>query len=961
MRYTKRIAAALVFAMVVTTLPGEIPLAAESRAKGNDIVTEDLMKGEELSTEVTEDTEITEGTEDSGNAGGTGNTENSGSTGGTGDTENSGSTGGTGGTENSGSTGGTGDTENSGSTGGTGTTEESAASVSNLKAEYQESKGIITLTYDKKDCAYVRIYANGKVVEAKYTGTVYDFDEVEEGKAYTFTVEPYDTKDLAGKSLDVDITAPYKKASVEDVDVDYNLEKHVLVIDWEGRNIASADVYQDNVLIASKVKDMRYLTEMNLEALSKHTYRVVPYNKNDEAGTEKSYLLEVDDYVARLDRSNINYNETLKQITMNWDDTFTQYVDIYLNDEILVQKYTQKSYVYNCSLQPGATYTVSVVPYNFRNQEGEITDCDISSGYFEVPDEPDVHVTGVALKDASGSYTGFSKPAVTVKWEAQGQAVYEIYRAEKNKKSAYTWLATVKPDKDGVYTYTDEKVGISTYHYKIRRKIICDNYISQELYTALSDEGEANVSISKPTVKAKLEEDGAIHLTMSAKREYISGYDIYRKGKKGGYKKIASVTGDEYTDTEIEFGQTYYYKVKAFYYDVASDKKTVGKSSTAIKVKNTIGAIDAVAEAVSSDTVRLTWTAAANAEGYEIYFKSNTQGDSYVLWKTTESLSAARKLKKGGTYSFMIKAYRTTDQGKTYFSSAEVTYKMGFSAPQGLRIKKTAYQMDTTANVLVEKDTLSWKRVYGASGYYVDVYNTKTKKYDRIAKVKKSSNTSYTVTNQILPTAVTVKYRISAYSGDSVKKGETIDITPQLGMAEKVKAVKSGSKVKISWKRVAGAESYYVYRSNGRTMLLVGETTAASMTDKGLSIGASYKYYVQAVNKTLKLTGANSLPAEYMIAQKKVTGLKAVNKTAGSVTLSWKAVKNIQSYVIYYKTSPDEEYRKLTEVSAKKTSYVHTKQTIGTTCYYQIVAVHKNSGGVLVESAPVSAKVNIEK
>lgn len=178
---------------------------------------------------------------------------------------------------------------------------------------------------------------------------------------------------------------------------------------------------------------------------------------------------------------------------------------------------------------------------------------------------------------------------------------------------------------------------------------------------------------------------------------------------------------------------------------------------------------------------------------------------------------------------------------------------MGFSAPQGLRIKKTAYQMDTTANVLVEKDTLSWKRVYGASGYYVDVYNTKTKKYDRIAKVKKSSNTSYTVTNQILPTAVTVKYRISAYSGDSVKKGETIDITPQLGMAEKVKAVKSGSKVKISWKRVAGAESYYVYRSNGRTMLLVGETTAASITDKGLSIGASYKYYVQAVNKTLKL------------------------------------------------------------------------------------------------------------
>ena len=90
MRYTKRIAATLVLAMVVTTLPGEIPLAAESRAKGNDIVTEDLMKGEELGTEVTEGTEITEGTEeteDSGNAGGIGGSGDSGTTGGTGSTE----------------------------------------------------------------------------------------------------------------------------------------------------------------------------------------------------------------------------------------------------------------------------------------------------------------------------------------------------------------------------------------------------------------------------------------------------------------------------------------------------------------------------------------------------------------------------------------------------------------------------------------------------------------------------------------------------------------------------------------------------------------------------------------------------------------------------------------------------------------------------------------------------------
>ena len=86
-----------------------------------------------------------------------------------------------------------------------------------------------------------------------------------------------------------------------------------------------------------------------------------------------------------------------------------------------------------------------------------------------------------------------------------------------------------------------------------------------------------------------------------------------------------------------------------------------------------------------------------------------------------------------------------------------------------------------------------------------------------MAKIKKNSKTSYTVSNPVTAQTGTITYRISAYlnskKGTKVKKGGTLELAPQLGMVKKVKAVKSGNKVKISFKRVMGAERYQVYRS----------------------------------------------------------------------------------------------------------------------------------------------------
>ena len=47
-----------------------------------------------------------------------------------------------------------------------------------------------------------------------------------------------------------------------------------------------------------------------------------------------------------------------------------------------------------------------------------------------------------------------------------------------------------------------------------------------------------------------------------------------------------------------------------------------GRFSDAAAVKNTIGLIEAEAVAIAADQVKVAWTPTANADGYEVYYRS---------------------------------------------------------------------------------------------------------------------------------------------------------------------------------------------------------------------------------------------------------------------------------------------------------------------------------------------------
>ena len=154
---------------------------------------------------------------------------------------------------------------------------------------------------------------------------------------------------------------------------------------------------------------------------------------------------------------------------------------------------------------------------------------------------------------------------------------------------------------------------------------------------------------------------------------------------------------------------------------------------------------------------------------------------------------------------------------------------------------------------------LSWKAVKGATGYRVYVYNTKTKKYNIVAKYVKGK-TSYTVKD--LKANTSYKFAVKAYTkvdGELFWAEESTKVTVKtlVGKTSKITAAPAATSVKLSWKKVSGADGYRVYVYNAKTKsykILEKNVTGTSYTVKGLKAGTSYKFAVKAYDTVSKKT-----------------------------------------------------------------------------------------------------------
>ena len=188
--------------------------------------------------------------------------------------------------------------------------------------------------------------------------------------------------------------------------------------------------------------------------------------------------------------------------------------------------------------------------------------------------------------------------------------------------------------------------------------------------------------VGKVTMNA-IKKNSDTVLTASWKRTGASsGVELYRSLKKdSGYSRIYTGAASNYKNSKLTYGKTYYYKARI--YRTVDGKKYYGGWS-AVKSYKLIPAAPKIKTIKNSKSKQatLTWSKVNGATGYEIY-RSLKKGSGYKKIATIKKGKTVKyvnkKLKKGKTYYYKIRTYKTVNKKKGYSA---------YSAVKSIKIKK---------------------------------------------------------------------------------------------------------------------------------------------------------------------------------------------------------------------------------------------------------------------------------
>ncbi len=183
-----------------------------------------------------------------------------------------------------------------------------------------------------------------------------------------------------------------------------------------------------------------------------------------------------------------------------------------------------------------------------------------------------------------------------------------------------------------------------------------------------------NVMIARPygTSITYLKGSMQDYSSLSLKWDELFGagtYDLYRStSEDGDYEKIASVDTNSYTDTDVEYGTTYYYKVQATWNGTTTYS---GNMSNAFSVSMTYSSPEL---SVSEDGQSLAWEA-ADVSGYTIYRSESQDGEFTELATISDPGDTSytdTSAESGKEYFYQIRSYVERD-GNTYQGASSNT------------------------------------------------------------------------------------------------------------------------------------------------------------------------------------------------------------------------------------------------------------------------------------------------
>jgi fibronectin type 3 domain-containing protein len=201
-------------------------------------------------------------------------------------------------------------------------------------------------------------------------------------------------------------------------------------------------------------------------------------------------------------------------------------------------------------------------------------------------------------------------------------------------------------------------------------------------------------------------------------------------------------------------------------------------------------------------------------------------------------------------------------------------------------------------------------------------------------------------------------YRVSAVyrRGESVWSkalaAQTLALPPAPQQASA--QAESVSTITITWEALDEAESYKVYRADTEdgSYTLAGTTESASYTDTDLAADTAYFYKITTVNGIGESAFSEAVSVRTLEPPPAPQNASALADSMSSITITWEAVDEVESYKVYRADTEDGSYTLVG--TTESVSYTDTALAADTAYFYKITTV--NGIGESAFSEAVSAR-----
>ena len=398
-----------------------------------------------------------------------------------------------------------------------------------------------------------------------------------------------------------------------------------------------------------------------------------------------------------------------------------------------------------------------------------------------------------------------AKAGVLVEWSrVDGAQCYRVYRripdgSWKTLKSNVTEL-----------NFTDTTAAAGTVYQYAVRPYDATGFGPFASGSQIPRLEQPKVTVSNKTNGIRLNWDAAAG---------ADSYNVYRKVSGGSWQILRTRTNNEYFDSNVQNGVTYYYMVRS------KNGEILSSNMSAVKILRLINPVATVSN--GNDGPLIKWSAVEGAQSYQIFRKIPGGSWKKVATDITELKFTDTTAKSGKTYSYAVRAYGNGVLS-SYTATAEIQY---LSRPT------VSVEMASATSA-----TIRWNSVNGAEAYIVYIKTSGTD----WEKIYTGTKTTYTANGLTL--GQKYSFAVRAVDGDfrsTRSAGVSVKATfPAPAYSLKLK---SGKGIEISWTAVEGAGSYRVYRrESGGSWKTLKTTTSTSYVDTNGQVGVTYEYAVRA-------------------------------------------------------------------------------------------------------------------